>query len=143
MALGEGSVRSVTLWKDIDLSGLEIPERRPFTGPVDPWAQEIMEVFRSVINRPKSGLKAEPFHPVPRVMGICTPITVLGTEEKFNLFIHWNNRHLRVSVNPDNFEVGFNFSAVISRNKPLKVRKLALVMCKKLVNKAVFDVIHS
>lgn len=119
-------------------------ENPPDGGKVDPWAREVTETFRSVINRPKSGMCAEPFHKVPQVWGTRTLVEVLGTGDKFNLFVHWNRDNLRIHVHPENMvEERFSFSAVISRAKPIKVRKLALVLCKKLTQKAVWDILKS
>jgi hypothetical protein len=128
-------------WEDVWPSKPSKP--RKDDGKVDPWAREVTETIRSVINRPKSGLHAEECHKVPNVKGICTPIEVLATGEKFNLFIYWYRTNVSIRVGPSNFEERFNFSVVIFRVKPIKIRKLALVLCKKLVNKAVYDILKS
>ena len=131
-------------WKD-SWPGIisAMPEPRIFDGPIDPWAREVIEVFRSVINRPKSGLKSESFHQVPGIRGLCAPIEVVGTGEIINLFIHWSPQNLHVRATPDDFEQRFHFSGVISRRKPIKIRKLALVLCKKITQKSVYDVLNS
>lgn len=123
--------------------------------PPDPWASEVAEVFRSVINRPKSGLQAtEPIWTGLSKEGFAIRrynfvITIQGTGEEFNFICTPNRFDVRVYVSERFSEedlpcfTSFHYDNKFSRQNPPKLKKQALILCKKLVNKAVYDVISS